>query len=388
MGYLSLVTPMKWRNVMNKATKKTVSINDLVVDLDLNNREVDNYDLPSMCEQIVAIGRIVVPLIVKFDKPKNKYIVLRGNRRTLAAQQLVADPNTSQEIVTNLSKVEVMVYEDLTPAEELAMVFDHGSEKPICRTEVVKSVWRLSKSFLSEGEIINMLYFALAKYSGNEKKLNEVPSEKVARSKFLKSWLHGTVGNYILSAAGMGDFVQEQFILTHRKEDKLITKEEETRLVMKTSRDRITQLSAAKTADSDANKGGKGWTAPEYNSEKVLTGGGENFNALIEKFKEEDSTGITAKNTRPSVKDLNEKANVYKSIAIKTALAIAAGQDVAENGKKLVEMDAAVHALTMKCEILSKYKDKLNDPKVTELVNAILNGPAGGVEVALKPYIA
>lgn len=373
---------------MNKATKKTVELSELFVDLSLNNREVDNYDLPSMKEQIVAIGRIVVPLIVKRDETKKKYVVLRGNRRTLAAQELVADPASSQELVANLKKIEVMVYEDLTPAEELAMVFDHGSEKPICRTEVVKSVWRLSKSFMSEGEIIKMLYFALAKYSGNEKKLNEVPVEMKAREKFLKSWLHGTVGNFILSAAGMGDYVQQQFILTHRKEDKLITKEEETLLTMKTSRDRITQLSAAITADNAKDKGGKGWTPPQFTSDGSLTGGGENFNALIAKFKEEDATGITVKSSRPSVKELTEKANVYKSVAVKTALAIAAGEDVAANGKKLLEYDDALHTLTMKCEILMKFATAIKDPAVSELVKCILNGPAGGVEVALKPFVS
>lgn len=372
-----------------KPQKKTVHINDLFVDLDLNIRQRDNYDLATLAEQVRDMGRIIKPMIVKWDETRKKFVVLQGNRRTLVGQQLFEDKTSSQELVENLKKVDVIVYNDLTPTEELAMIMDHSGEKAISRTEVVISAWRLSKSFLSEGEIAKMMYYPLAKFTGNEKKLLEVPTEPSARAAFLKKWFHGTLGNFILAAAGMGDEVREQFILTHRKEDNLITKEEEANLVMKCKRDRITQLSAAITADTK----GSGWTTPEYvlkDGVRTLVGGGEAFNGLIEKFKTEDAGGVTEKSTRPSVKVLQESARVYKNEAIKATLAIAAGENVAENGKKLLELDAALTLTTYKLEIIHSKLSKVKDPAVLALLAAIVDGnkPAGEVEVTLLPFIS
>lgn len=372
-----------------KPQKKTVHIEDLLVDFDLNIRQRDNYDLATLEEQVRDAGRIIKPMIVKPDESGKKFIVLQGNRRTLVGQKLFKDKTSSQELVENLKKTDVIVYSDLSPTEELAMIMDHSGEKAISRTEVVISAWRLSKSFLSEGEIAKMMYYPLAKFTGNEKKLLEVPTESSARAAFLKKWFHGTLGNFILAAAGMGDEVREQFILTHRKEDNLITKDEEATLVMKTKRDRITQLSAAMTADLK----GSGWVTPQFvmkDGVRTVVGGGEAFNGLIAKFKAEDAGGVVDKSTRPSVKVLQESARVYRSPAIKATLAVAAGENVAENGKKLLELDAALTLTETKLNIVHEKLGKVKDPAVLALLAAIVDGnkPAGEVEVTLLPFIS
>lgn len=368
-----------------KHVKKVVSIDKLTFDYAVNIRQTNNYDLPHMKEQIVSMGRIIKPLAVREmevdlnGKKEKQLLVLQGNRRGRAGLELWNDPSISVELKEALSKVDIIVYTDLTPSEEISLIIDHGSEKPISRTETVVAIWRLDKQFKSEAEIISTMYFALAKYSGNEKKLRDVPTEPRAKEKFLKSWLHGTVGNYVLASAKMGDFIREQFILTHRSEDKLLNEGEKVEL--RCSRDRITQLSQAITADKDVNKDGKGWNVDT---------GGEKFNALVQKFKDEDAglAEAEAKVSRPSVKLLKEKADVYKSPAIRTALLVAAGELAAEGGKQLLDLDDRLTLLQMKLEVLQKNEGSVKDEGVKKLVHAILNGgPAASVEEAMKPFL-
>lgn len=353
---------------MQKPTKKTMSAASLISKLEVNVREANNYDLPAMAEQIVMAGRILKPLIV--EETDEGPIVLSGNRRARAAQELLADQQkitaillqiaeterdgekrdamkksvaeTTASIVDALTKVDTYVYRNLTEEERLMLIMDHGSEKPISRTEVVNCCWRMDRQFFSEGDIIRLTYFALAKFTGNERKLSEVPSESKAREAFLRKWLHGTVGNYILSAHRMGDYVREQFLLTMRSDDGLLKEGE--KVEMRCSRDRITQLSAAKTKDKDV------WTSE---------GGGPEFNALVEKFKAEDA-GDVAKDVRkrPTVKDLTDKADVFKSAAIKKALWIAAG----ETGGKvagLLEDDDRMYRDEQAMKLLAESWEKL-----------------------------
>lgn len=358
---------------MAKQTKKIVSINTLVVDYKVNVRETVNYDIPAMKQSILDTGRITDPIHVRADM-----VVLRGNRRTLAGQELLNDPTTPQDVADTLKKVDIIVH-DFTPgsSEEIAFILDHGNQKGLARTEVLNTVWRLDKQFMSEAQIITMLYQSLATYTGNPKKAQEAAAitNLKERTDYLRKWLHGTVGNYLLAASKMGDYVKEQMRLTHLSEDRLLTSEQKVECRM--SRDRITQLSAAKTKDS-IEKGGKGWT-PEA--------GGENFNTLLESFKAEDRGEETAeKSKRPSAKDLRDRADLFKSPAIRSALLVAAG-DV-EHGKQLVDLDDRLARMSMVAESLSKMAGSIIDPNVKTLVLAIIgSGPAADVEAALTPFV-
>lgn len=365
-----------------KMTKKVVSINQLVVDFDLNIRHKNNYDLPALKPQIKEAGRILKPIVVKpHPTEKDKFVVLQGNRRTLSAQEIYAEPDLTVEMKAALDKVDVNVVTELTGHEESMLILDQGGEKPISRAEIVDAVWRLDKAFLKEAEIINRLYFVLARYTRNEQKLKDVPAKEPERSKYLKQWFHGTVGNQILAAARMGDYVKGQFLKTRLAEDKLL-QEGET-VEMRCDTKRITELSQAMSADKEAaKKDGKpeseGWSYDK---------GGKIFNELVEKFKTEDATGIRpTKVERPTIKELTEKADQFKSSVIKKALQIAAGN--MEQGKGLVEDDDALYYLEMKMEILGKNANNIKDPAVRELVGSLLHGAPGGVELALKPFVS
>lgn len=354
-----------------KPSKRTVKITDLMSELDVNVREANNYDLPVMQEQIVIVGKILKPIIVE-ETSAGVLLVLSGNRRTRAGQELVADPQRIANILTMfadsekdiarateirnnlvqmvadvkdaLGKVDIYVYKDLSVQQRLELIMDHGSEKPISRTELVKCIWRMDASFMSEAEIIRVTYFSLAQYTGNTRKLGEVPTEDKARTKYLTSWFHGTVGQYILDAAKLGAYVADQFILTHRAEDGLLKDGE--KVEMRVSRDRVKELRAMKNEEKES------WSVEK---------GSEKFNALIEKYKAEDAGEIDkVTKKRPTVKELMDKADVFKSAPIRKALMIAAG----ETGDKvggLLDDDARVYRNEQVVTLLARHLDKLPD---------------------------
>ncbi len=356
---------------MNKPTNKTYAITSLKVDTGVNIRLVNNYDLESMKDQIRLAGRIIKPLIVRGEDK----VVLSGNRRTLAGQELYNDPQCPADLKEALSKVAVIEYTGLTEEEILTLVLDHGGEKPICKTEVVLSVWRLDKQMYSEKQICTWMVNALADYTGNKRKLQELPSETAAREKAVHRWLHGTVGNYILAASKLGHYVRDQFILTHKAEDKLLVEGE--KVEMKCDRTRIADLTTARGKDM---KDGS-WSTTGGNAT------GTEFDKLIEKYKEEDKTGKKDKVERLSVKDLEAKADQFSSPGIKAAFAVAAGNS--EAGRQLHDIDTANYALMLKCEVLEKRGAEITDPFVKELVRVLTNSslPAAAVEDALKPWL-
>jgi len=360
---------------MAKNITKTVSIDTLIVDFKTNVRLASNYDLPAMEQSIVEKGRIEDAIHARLCDG----VVLRGNRRTLAGQKLLKDPATPQEVVANLKKV-VVIYHDVAPgsAEELSIVLDHGSQKKLCKTEVLLSVWRLDRQFQSEMQIINRLYFALAEYTRRQEKAIEA-SKIVSlkeRQDYLRSWLHGTVGNYMLAGNKMGEYVRQQMELTHMAEDGLLP--QGVTVECKIDRTRMTKLSAAKEADSDAKKGGKGWT---------YEAGGEKFNELLETFKAEDRGEVEKeKKSRPSPKELKDRANSFKSPAIRSALMVAAGE--VEHGKDLVELDDRLHRMQMVTDTLSKRIGEIADEKIVALIKAIIgDGPAGEIELAINKIV-
>lgn len=361
---------------MAKQTRKTVSINTLVVDRKVNVRLTDNYDIPAMKQAILDSGRINDDIHVRLCDN----VVLRGNRRTLSGQELLADPTTPQDVAKNLEKVNV-VFHDVTPGslEEMTIILDQGSQKGLNKTEVLLAVWRLDKQFMSEVQIMNQLYQALAMYTKNQKKALECAAiaDQRSRNEYLRKWLHGTVGNYMLAAAKMGDYVRDQMVKTHLADDNLLKDGEKVECKM--SRDRITTLSGCK--EKDKEKGG--WT---------VENGGETFNAKLDDFKEEDRTGTKgSENKRPSIKELSEKCDIFRHKAIKSALKVAAGEQGA--GKDLVEMDDYLSRNEAVFEILRKAAPNVKDANVKQLLVAILtdvaNDSAGAiVELAIKPFIS
>lgn len=359
---------------MAKKTKKALPLSALVSSDSVNARLADNYDLETLCVQIVAKGGITNPLAVEpMPGEKDRFMVLQGNRRKRAADLLVSRHDTPDEVRKSLEKIECIIYEGLSDADRDGLIFDHGETRPLNREETVLAVWRLYKQFAKEKEIGQRLYYQLARYSGNEKKLAEMPTDPHKRNQFLSDWFRGTLGQYILAAASMPDEVREQFLLTARKEDGRLKEGEKVSFLC--TRARIVELSKARTADEKA----AGWSREA---------GGEHFNALVQKFKDEDAG--KAEPDKPagklSVKELKRRASLFDSAALKAAFNVAAGDETA--GVALLSMDASIHRTTLVFEVLSKYCERIKDPTVRALVVTLLgSGPAADVEAALQPLL-
>lgn len=327
---------------MKRSGLKKYNLADLVVRRDVNFR--DDYDIPSMKEELVQAGRILEPLHIRDDG-----VVLKGNRRTLSAQELVADPKCPQDLLKALSTVDVFVYSDLSQNEETELILDHGSQKPLTRVEIVKAVWRLQRQMYSERDIIILMYNQLARYTGNTRKAYEAQSLAAGeeREKFLKSWLHGTVGNFIMAAGQMGDLVKEQFLLTDLAIDRALTEDEKKQVKFTTSRDRINKLASAKKADKE--KGG--WDVVK---------GGESFNKLLEEFIAEDAGGPKPRKKGITAETMEATAESLQS-DLRLAFLMCAGKLPDGDKAKVEQLDCEINRRDKIFANVTANVDRIND---------------------------
>jgi hypothetical protein len=348
-----------------------VSALTLKCDPTVNVRE--DYDVESMIEDIRVAGKVLEPLHVK----KETNVVLRGNRRLVAVQKMLSDPQLPADLRASISDLDVFYYEGLTDRETTEMVVDHGSQKPLSRVETVHTIWRLQRQMYSEREIITLMYHLLARYTGNARKAYEAQNLPAgeAREKFLQTWLHGTVGNFVMAVGQMGETVKEQFILSERKLDRNLTDDEKKLLKFEVSRGRVTELSKAKKKDKDTPQG---WT-PQA--------GGVEFNALIEKYIKEDASPKASTKERFSADQMKDTADAMQSKGMQLAFLKCAGALPDGERAKLDILDTEYHRRDKVLAALTVAQDKLANPEVTALVKAILSGTDQEVVKALEPLM-
>jgi len=342
-----------------KRSKNTVKKPITELKLNPNNPRTE-LDVPAMMDDILQHGRIVEPLHVQEETG----IVMRGNRRLSAALKLLEDPKLPSNVKEAISKLDCIVYSEMSDREFTEIVFDHGSARPLGCAEIVVAIWALQKQMYNEVEIATVMYQLLARYTGNTQKAHQAqqipPGE--ARTKFLKDWLHGTLGQYIMLAYSLGERVRRQVVLTETEKDRELTAPEKLEKKWTTNRGRIKELAAEKKKDESAADGGKGWS-PET--------GGVNFNAKIEEFEKiERGEGVTPKARKYTPTEMKANADSSASKAMRLAYLHCAGQ--LKDGEK-AELDA-VDAETSR-------KDKLQR-QALEFVDRIdLSGTFGGTEV-------
>lgn len=357
---------------MNKPVTKIVNLANVRV-LPENNYQRENtdvgHDYTTIMEQIRSMGRIVKPPVL-VEKEDGLHI-LQGFRRIGGSQRLLTDPTITAELKEALSKCLCIVYKDITPAEELALMFDDGGQKQIGHWGIVNSVWKLDKMFYSEAQIALMMFQSLARFTKNEAKIMTLSTNPKIREEEVKTWFHGTLGNYMLSAAKMGPYVREQFLLTMKAKDGTLAKDEVVRIKM--SQARVTALSKAKNSEKDM------WTPEE---------GSPAFNALLDQFAAEDGGAPKEKLSRPDVKELREKADAFFSPLIRKSLLLAAG----EKGPKVADLDkdddeykrmSANIRKTM--DILPELREK--NELVANLIGAVINGSASDVQKHFETFV-
>lgn len=357
---------------MKRSNIQKVSALELVVNRTVNYR--DDYDVPSMAEDIRIAGRVTEPIHVL----KEGNIVLRGNRRVTAVQQMLADGKLPSDLRDAIAKLDVIYLSDMTEKEITEYVLDHGSQKPLTRVEVLKAAWRLQRQMYSERDIITMLYQLLARYTGNTRKAYEAQQlpQGEAREKFLSKWLHGTVGNYMLPGGTMGEFVREQFILTDLAQDRNLTDEEKEKWKMTVTRDRISALVSAKKKDKETS----GWT-PEN--------GGETFNAKIAEFIAEDARpeGAASGPKKITSAQMETTAEAMQS-GFRFAFLKCAGKLPEDQNAKLEALDTEYFRRDKVFAVLNQNADRITDANVQTLIRKVMVGTDADVTAALAPFVS
>lgn len=355
---------------MAKNTRKFVARRDLVADYAINARNQDNYALEALIPQIIEKGRVITPLIVEpHPTQEGKFLILQGNRRFRASEIICGMNDVSDAVKENLSRFECSIYEGLTEDERTRFIYDHGETHPLNREETLRAVWRWYAEMKTEKQIAIGLYGILATYTGNQKKANNVPKEPAAREKYLSDWFRGTLGQYMLSAYGMGENVRNAMLLSHKKDDGKLG---DTPLPWYASRERILLLAKAKNADKD-------WTAEN---------GGEKFNELLQQFADEDAGKADKdKVKRPTAQALLTQADASKSPLTKACLRVAAGQS--EHGRAMVDLDSRAARTSDALGILTAHAARFPYGPVRDLANALLGtGPIADVEAACKDIVS
>lgn len=327
------------------------------------NVEADTYDLATMKMQIIDAGCILEDIWVS-ERENGDLIVLRGNRRTIAGQELEVDPSTPESVRLALQSVPVRVFKNLTQEQEMELVEDQG-QKAFLRSETVQHVWRLLGKGWGFERIAMTLFEVFGKFSGNARKVAEIraiPAEDVAsRRTAIKKWLRGTLDEYIIPAYKLGSRVMKNTLLSEMHLDGILppTAAKPEWYTTKNPQKRMAELEKAKKSD------GATWNHHT---------GGKEFNAVIEKFKAEDfpdpskiNPNATPAVKRLTVAELNSRAESSRSSVAKMAFRIATGatEDTFQIRDEFLSLIEAKEMLAM------QYLTAVKDDATVSVIDAI-----------------
>lgn len=359
---------------------------------------VDTYNSGTMKdvirEQNGIPGRLVVEEFAAPDGPLGEqlvsegkakagevyYIVLAGNRRLTAVQEMLADKTTSVELVEQLQKLPCNVYKNLDDQQRRELVNDQRSQR-YQRAELVTYIWRLQAGGLSFADICMFVWQQMIGYTGQgQKMLPKIEACKTQdeRKKVITTWLKGTLDSVILNCGKMGPRVRRALLLSDMLIDgiaPIISQDSDGNPVYETpefkpSQGRCLELARAKKADEQSPAG---WDPDK---------GGNEFNATIAKFIREDKgvdefgNPIQGPPQRASVEQLNNQKGLTQSRAAKAALEIASGKPVLQ----FADFDAEARRLELLVEVGTKHKDHVKDKKVKEFLTIFLTGDAAALE--------
>lgn len=253
----------------------------------------DSYDIPGMIQQLIDGFGVREPIQVSVRKD-GSMVPLRGNRRTIAGQQLVNDPATPEPLRKQLlTQTPMILLTGLTEAQERELVNDQTT-KSFLHSEVVRYIFSLRRSQWSYERIALLLWETMGKFSGNKKKVAEIRDivDAQLKKEKIKSWLRGTLDCYLIWGYDLGQFTQKQILLTEMALDGLITDDMEKPYVKTMNQKRVAALKKAKDLD------GTRWNG------MVLIEGSE-FKKQYDQFHQEDyhPAATVASNAKPKMLD-------------------------------------------------------------------------------------
>lgn len=340
--------------------------------------EKDTYDLPGMKAGIVEMVGIQEPILVSVRKSEagEEMVPLRGNRRTFAGQELLADSTISAELRAALTaKTPMILLHGLTREQESELIQDQ-TQKPFLRSEVIKHIFKLRQNKWTFERIAMSMWETLGRFSGNHKKLAEVREiqEPGAKAAKVKTWLRGTLDNYIIWGYDLGEFVRKCILLSEMKLDGSLpdTSEKPYFLTTKDGQKRIAALKKAK--ELDGNK----WNG-------VIPVEGSEFKKTLDKFHVEDF-GTKPAVTTPSQpkmmqrKDLEGIKESFSSRAVKAMIERVLGTEVAD----LTTADEFAGQMETKLMLVTNYLPRLTPDVATVLRLVFVNPDATDFQAFLE----
>ena len=366
---------IKWTN---KGTKLIHgNVNDLQTDEHLNIRfragsqlfgvtvSKDTYDLPTMRVQIVDGGGILEPIWVSQRSDKS-LIVLRGNRRTLAGKELLADPTISPELRNALTtKTPILLLTGLTPEQERDLINDQ-TQMSFRRSEVVRNIFELRRNKWDFARIAMLHWETLGKFTQSAKKVAEMRAilDPAAKREKIKSWLRGTLDNYLIWGYDLGTFVQKCILLSCMATDGLLSENDEKPYFNseKNSQKRIAALRKAKEADGAKFNG------------QILVEGSE-FKKVMDSFHAEDygTTTTPAVPAGPKMmkrQDLEGVKDSFQSQAVRQMIERVLGVEQ----PTLTARDEFAASQETKEMLAETYLPRLN-PEAQKIVRMFLVNP-------------
>lgn len=225
------------------------------------------YDIPSMVRAILAVGRVIRPIVVNWRNPvKTKkefeaagyvpdYGVVEGNRRLRAVRIILADPSIPLEMKKSITdNWRVDVYSGLTKDQEMMLVNDQDS-KEFLRSEVVKDIFRKRLVGLTYRQMVPMMWEQIAKLTKNTKKIADIRQMPDGETKDLAihTAFRGTLDCYYIWACDLGPWMQKTVLLSEMRSDGSLTIEDEQPYFFTTvnSQKRVAELRTARKADGD-----------------------------------------------------------------------------------------------------------------------------------------
>lgn len=325
----------------------------------------DTYDIPGMKQGIADGGGINEPILVSVRKDGKK-VTLRGNRRTAAGQEMEADPTTPPELLKALrERTPMILLYNLSHKQEMELINDQ-TQKPFLRSEVVRHIFALRKEKWTFEQIAAALWETLGKFSGNAKKVAEVreTTDPVLKKDKIKTWLRGTLDNYLLWGCDLGPVVQKIILVSEMGVDGVLPADSEKPYfnATKNSQKRIAALKKAREAD------GSKWNG------QMLVEGSE-FKKVADQFHQEDYGTVTATATTTPKKMLDRKTvegmkDSFQSRAVKAIIERILGNEVAD----LSERDDFAAIMEAKEMLLTQYLPRLK-PDVAVVVRLCLVSP-------------
>ncbi len=366
---------IKWGAKGNKVVM--CSVMDLTFDPNLNIRfrqgseiygmklEKDSYDIPGMRQQLTDGFGIREPITASLRKDGSK-VVLRGNRRTVAGQEMANDPLTPDALRTVLlTQTPVILLTGLTEAQERELVNDQTTKR-FLRSEVVRYIFSLRRQQWNFERIALLLWETLGQFTGNTKKIAEIRdiSDAGLKREKIRSWLRGSLDCYLIWGYDLGMLVQKTILLSEMQIDGLLTDNGEKPYFKATtaSQDRIAALKKAKEADGS-----------KWNGMTLIEG--SEFKKVFDKFHDEDYGPKTESTTVKATKMLGRgaiegMAELFMSKVGRMLIQRILGKEQPE----LPTADEFCAMIETKMQLLESQLAGLN-PNVAAIVRACLVNP-------------